>query len=161
LNFWAKYRGLASLALLLLVAPVLVWQYALSGTVGQWRAAKKDRVQIDRLRAAQTATAKQPAVSTSDREMILSGEIVSALLPTIEAEKLSIERFSPCVTSDTGGLRLTTGQLTVQGRFAGIVRLLDELERELPHCKIVSVSYRKKKALSCTIYVQQITTTNE
>jgi hypothetical protein len=154
------------LALLVVVAPIVVWQYALGGTVRQWRATGKYHRQTEELRAAQPSTTRQPQVSTTDREMILSGELVGALLPTIEAERLRIEHFSPCVTSDIDGLRLATGQLTVQGRFAGIVRLLDEVERTLPHCKVISTHYRttrprnrnEAKTLSCTIYIQQITT---
>ena len=169
-----KYRGLALLALLVVVAPLLVWQYALSGTVDRLRQTGKNRKQIAELRAMQSATNGTPQgsadgdaqISTTGREMVLSGELIGALLPTIEAEKLRIEHFSPCVTSDSDGVRLTTGQLSVEGRFAGIVKLLDFLERRVPHCKVVSAHFRtarprnrnETKTLSCTIYIQQITT---
>lgn len=168
MSMWTKYRGLAFLALLVVVSPLLVWQYALRNTVVQWRQTDKNRGQIEALRAAQTATGGPFRVPTTEREMILSGELVGALLPVIESEKLRIEHFSPCVTSESDGLKISTGQLSVRGRFAGIVRLLDALERELPHCKVISAHYRtnlprnrgEEKTLGCTIYIQQMTHTD-
>ncbi len=168
MNLWHKYKGLATLALLFAIAPAIVWQYAVDGTVAQWRQASRQSRQIEELRASQTSAAKASHTTLSDAEMIASGLLVAELLPAIEEEKLRIEHFSPCVTSEADGGRLTTGQLSVRGGFRGMVKLLDKLERELPQCKVISTLYRSNrprnrneaKTLTCTIYVQQITTTD-
>ncbi len=166
MNLWLKYKGLARLALVLLIAPLLVYKYALGGTLKQWRTTAKYRQQTEQLRIAGAQSAKPQNTCTIDTEMVLSGLVVAELLPFIESEKLWIEHFSPCVTSDRDGIRLTTGQLSVRGKFTGIVGLIDRIEREMPWCKILSLQFRvvkprnrgSTKTLVCTIYVQQIMT---
>ena len=161
----AKYKGIAWLALVVVIVPLVVYNYAVSGTVKQWRMTGKQRRQIEQLRSTHSRATAAESILTVDTEMILSGLAVARMLPFIEAENLRIEHFSPCVTSDTDGILLTTGQLSVQGRFAGIVKLLERLEREMPYCKIISANYRSTKprnrgstkTLTCTIYIQQIT----
>ncbi|MDR1671290.1 MAG: hypothetical protein LBR57_02100 [Alistipes sp.] len=166
MTLWTKYKGQATLALLLVVTPLVVWQYAVSGTVTQWRATAKARRQIIELHASQPRSVDTSDVSTAGSEMILSGAVVAELLPLIENEGLWIAQFSPCVTSEADGILLTTGQLTIEGHFAGIVQLLDRIETDLPECKLISAHYRTTKprtrnaikTLNCTIYIQQITT---
>ncbi len=161
----AKYKGIAWLVLVVVVVPLVVYWYAVSGTVKQWRMTGKYRQQIEQLRSTQSRTSEPQSVNTTDTEIILSGLAVAELLPFIESEKLRIEYFSPCVTSDKDGIVLTTGQLSVQGAFISIVNLLDRLERDMPYCKIIAAHYRSTKprnrgstkTLSCTIYIQQIT----
>jgi hypothetical protein len=161
-----KYKGLALLVLLVVVAPLLVYRYSISGTVEQWRLARDYRRQIEALRGEQSTSGDSRNIETADTEMLLSGLAVAELLPIIEREKLRIEHFSPCVTSDSNGILLTTGQLSLRGPFAGTVRLLDALEREMPYCKIISANWRgvkprnrgSTKTLTCTIYIQQIMT---
>ncbi len=162
---WAKYKGLASLALLLLIGPLFVWQYAVSDTVGRWRGTVKLQRQITALQAAQDHGERRQEISLSGTEMISSGLVVAQLLPTIESEGLKIEHFAPYITSETEGIRLATGLLSVEGTFTGIVKLLDAMERALPECRIVAAHYRSTKprnrgaakTLTCTIYIQQIT----
>lgn len=165
------------LVLLLVVAPVVVWRYAVGGTVERWRGTVKARRQIELLSASQPHVPTTPGSQGGQggqrspeglgvaEELILSGRLVTGLLPLIEAEGVSIESFTPCVTSEADGVRLATGQLVVRGDFIGIVKLIDELERTRPDCKIVSTHFRSSrprgrqsaKTLSCTICVQQIT----
>ena len=153
------------MALLLVVAPAVVWQYGVGGTVSRLRDTAKLRRQITELRSTQAPGENRYEIPEQDVEMISSGLVVAKLLPLIEAEKLRIENFSPCITSEADGVRLTTGQLSVQGAFTGIVKLLAGLESDVPGCKIISAHYRTTtprnrgaaKTLSCTIYIQQIT----
>jgi len=159
-----KYRGAAGLVLLLIVAPLVVWQHIAGGTVSHRRRTGDYRRQIAELRAAQS----QSPVSVADsREMILSGLIVTRFLPVIESEGLKIDHFSSCVSSEEDGIRVVTGQLVLEGGFVGIVRTLDDFERSFPEVKLISAHYRTAKrgsrrapdALRCTMYFQQITTT--
>ena len=164
-----KYKGLVWLAVVVVLVPLLVYRYAISDTVKQWRMTGKYRRQIEQLRATQSGSEKPQSVQTTDTEMILSGLAVAGLLPLIESENLRIEHFSPYVTSDNDGILLTTGQLSVQGKFTGIVKLLDRIEHEMPYCKIISVRFLSvkprhrgsAKTLACTVYIQQIMTDND
>lgn len=166
MKWLAKYKGIAWLALVVVIVPLAVYNYAIRSTVKQWRMTGKYRQEIELLRGAQSRSAKPQSIQTTDTEMILSGLAVAGLLPFIESEKLRIEHFSPYVTSDKDGIALTTGQLSVQGTFAGIVKLLCQLESEMPYCKVISTQYRSvkprnrgsTKTLTCTIYIQQIMT---
>jgi hypothetical protein len=165
-KLWAKYKGVATLVLLIVVTPLFVWQYAVKETVTQWRTTMKSRRQITELRNSQTPQIDRHEVQAADREMILSGLVVAELLPLIQSEDLRIVHFSPCVTSETDGIVLATGQLSVQGGFSGIVKLLEEMERKMTGCKIIAAHYRttkprnrkEVKTLDCTVYIQQITT---
>lgn len=165
MSLWKRYKGVVKLAVLLVVVPLFVWQYAVRSTVRQWRGTMKSRRQITELRNSQIPETSPHEILALDHEMILSGLVVAELLPYIESEKLVIVHFSPYITSETDGILLTTGQLSVQGEFTGIVKLLDKIEREVSACKIISTHYRTSKprnrndtkTLGCTIYIQQIT----
>ncbi len=165
---WTKYKGLAALAMLTLVAPVFVWQYGVSDTVGRWRVTIKLRRQITELQGTHLHGGERHAIPLSATDMISSGLMMTRLVPPIEAEGLRIEHFSRHITTETEGVRLATGQLSVCGTFVGIVKLLRMIECELPECKIIAVRYRStkprirgaEKTLTCTIYIQQITTIN-
>lgn len=162
----AKYKGIALLVSLTLVVPLTVYRYAVSVTVKQWLTTRDYRLRIEELRGIQSQATGSGNVETADVEMLMSGLVVAELLPSIEREKLHIEHFSPCVSSDSDGIVLTTGQLSVRGTFAATIKLLDELEKGMPYCKIISVNWRgvkprnrgSTKTLTCTIYIQQITT---
>ncbi len=166
MTWLAKYKGIAWLALVVMIVPLTVYRYAISGTVNQWRMTGKYRQEIEQLRSTRSLSAKPQSVSTTDTEMILSGFMVAGLLPIIESEDMRIEHFSPCVTSDKDGIILTTGQLSVQGSFAAIVKLLWHIEHDMPYGKIISARYcttkprnrGSTKTLTCTIYIQQIMT---
>jgi hypothetical protein len=161
-----KYRGIAWLTLIVVVIPLVVYRYAVSGTVEQLHLTRKYRRQIEQLRSTQHQSAELLSVETTDTEMILSGLMVAELLPFIESERLNIENYTPYVTSDKDGIVLTTGQLSVEGAFTSIVKLLWQIEQQMPWCKIISVQYDSvkprnrgsTKKLICTIYIQQIMT---
>lgn len=157
MSLWAKYRGLAQLILLVIVAPLVVWQYALSSTITHWNTTNNNRKEIAKLRVA---APQKSAKTTLVREMILSGEVVAELLTTIEQNGLQLAHFSPIVTSEKDGVRLATGSLTIEGDFIGMVRFLDVAERQLTDCKLIAAQFRvKKEVLSCTVHLQQITLT--
>jgi hypothetical protein len=161
-----KYKGIAWLALIVVAIPLVVYRYAVSGTVEQLHLTRKYRRQIEQLRATQHQSAEFPSVGMIDTEMILSGLMVVELLSFIELERLNIENYTPYVTSNKDGIVLTTGQLSVEGAFTSIVKLLWQIEQQMPWCKIISVQYDSvrprnrgsTKKLICTIYIQQITT---
>lgn len=160
----AKYKGAAGLVVLLIVAPFVVWQHIANGTVNRWHKTGEYRRQISELRAAQS---QNPIAAVDDREMILSGLIITQFLPVIESECLKIDHFSSCVSSEEDGVRAVTGQLVLEGGFIGIVRALDNFEHSFPEVKLISAHYRAARrnsrrssnTLRCTVYFQQITTT--
>lgn len=165
-----KYKGLLYLGLLVIVAPLLAYRYALGETVSQWANTRKILRQAEQLRQAERTvpTGQEAAIYSDDSEMIRSGLLVAELLPVIESGNLTLEHFSPFLTSSQNGIILTTGQISVQGRFSGIVRLIDNIEREILPCKMISVRFHTvkprnrggAKTLNCTIYVQQIVINN-
>lgn len=164
-----KYKGLLYLGLLMIVAPLIAYRYALGETVSQWVKTGQIRQQVEQLKQSERiAPAQAVGIDSGGMEMIRSGLLVAGLLPVIESENLTLEHFSPFLTSDQNGITLTTGQFSVQGRFSGIVRLIDKIEREIPSCKIISARFQTAKprnrggirTLNCTIYVQQIVIDN-
>lgn len=164
----ARYKGLAWLVLVVLILPLLAWRYALNGTTDQWLSARKNRRQTELLCGAANRPIDPRTALTTSEEMLLSGSLIAAVLPSAESEKLSIGHFSPCVTSDQDGVLLATGQMSLEGGFAGMVRVINMMEREIPQCKIISAQFHSVKprgrgavkTLNCTIYIQQITAEN-
>lgn len=165
MKLWGKYKGLVYLALLVVGVPLLAYGYALGSTVAKWQKARSNCRRIEHLRNEVDRTTSSSAVDVEGTEMMQSGLLMEELLPHIEEGGVRIEHFSPCVTSEQDGIRLSTAQLTLQGGFAGIVRVLAETESGFPQCKVISAQFRSarprnrksSKTLSCTVYIQQIT----
>ena len=103
------------------------------------------------------------AASADTLEYIRSGLLIERLLPTMEAARVTVVKYSPCVTSFEGGLNIHTAELLISGGFVPMVRVIDNLEKRLPGCKLVSVNFRsirrqynRPARLEASLVVQQI-----
>jgi len=117
----------------------------------------------DTLGTAASPTVPAAAASADTLEYIRSGLLIERLLPAMEAAGVAVVKYSPCVTSSEGGLNIHTAELLLSGGFVPMVRVIDDLEKQLPGCKLVSVNfhsirrqYNRPARLEASLVVQQI-----
>ena len=130
-----NYRGLISLAGLLILAPVITYRLTLYDTVGMWSSARKLRGEIENRLAAAPAEGQVAAVVFDGKDVIQNGELITELERLGALKGLSVERYVP-----------TTA------------------EESVPACKVSSVTFKGVRArqagvvhLQTTIIVQQLT----
>jgi hypothetical protein len=95
--------------------------------------------------------------------VVLDRQLLNTLDSCCEAFHLDLKEYKPLPVPDTGGV--WTRRVTVEGRFAGALRLVYVLEQKHPLCRVASVDFKKykdnqdkKNRLSCTLYVQNLVT---
>ena len=186
-----RYKGLVYLGLLLMVLPLAAWKLAIGQTWHIWRQTSRQTTELARLSSEMPAaeggaatvgptiqgdpgaaaglpvtasSATSPTGASADTlEYIRSGLLIERLLPAMEAAGVAVVKYSPCITSSEGGLSVHTAELLLSGGFVPMVRVVDNLEKQLPGCKLVSVNfhsirrqYNRPARLEASLVVQQI-----
>jgi|GEM_PF-982244 len=188
-----RYKGLVYLGLLLVVLPLVAWKLAIGQTWHIWRQTSRQATELARLSSelpaadggfdgstgqggsdrsgnlsadsvARRGSATPPAGTSADTlEYIRSGLLIERLLPAMEAAGVAVVKYSPFITSSEGGLNIHTAELLLSGGFVPMVRVVDDLEKQVPGCKLVSVNfhsirrqYNRPARLEASLVVQQI-----
>ena len=163
-----KYNGLIQFAGLLVLLPLLIWNWGIHPTIDLRRNVREQTHQIATAQA--DTTGSTPALLKPDQEAeatdngIKSGNMLYRLAPLLERYDVTAERYTPyCLHSDSGA-ELYAGELLLSGGFISLTRLLDELEKHSGSEQIVSVRYvaavhpqTRRKQLQMTVVFQQIT----
>ena len=151
-----RYRGVVLLSLIVLVLPWAAWRFALRDTFGAWRDCRRLSAQLAVTPAAES---RGPAAAgVQGAELILSG----GLLDTVRLAA-AVAGYEPLVTLRQDGLAVHTARLTLTGGCTALLRVVAELERALPRCRLRSMEWRtatdrrtRRLQLILTLYIQQI-----
>lgn len=165
MNVPYKYRGAGLLVLLLLLLPWVSWQYALRDTFGAWRDCRRLRNQMQQI----VQTGRESAASPISGPALLSdGALVRELLPEASRHQVTLRDYKPLVSSRIEGLEVHTAALTMEGSYAGILRVVYHFERHFPCCKSVSLRFngvvspdRRRRHTEATLYIEQIVETDK
>lgn len=155
-----KYRGIVMLSLLAVVLPWAAWRFALRDTLGAWR----DCVRLSaRLETLAPDTVRPLALTAGERELVLSGGLLEAVRPAAAEYGVRVAGYEPLVTLRQDGMAVHTAQLTLTGGCTALLRVVGELERALPRCRLRTLEWRaaadrrtRRTQLTLTLYVQQI-----
>lgn len=157
-----KYRGLAVLALLIIVLPWTAWRFALRDTFGAWRGCRRLTTQL----AAMTPAVQpgKPSVrATQGPELVLSGLLLDVVRQAAAGRSVQIAGYEPLVTLQQDGMAVHSAQLTLTGCFTELLHVVGELERTLPRCRLRSLGWHtatdrrtQRTQLMLTLYMQQI-----
>lgn len=162
-----RYRGAVMLALLAVVLPWAAWHFALRDTFGAWRDCRRLSARLAAVVPA--AGAGEPAAAVAQgAELVLSGLLLDAVRQAAADVSVEVAGYEPLVTLRQDGLAVHTAQLTLTGGYAALLRVVGELERTLPRCRLRSLGWRcaadrrtRRMQLTLTLYIQQIIMTNE
>ena len=120
-----RYRGVVLLSLIVLVLPWAAWRFALRDTFGAWRDCR-------RLSAA----------GVQGAELILSGGLLDTVRLAAAHAAVQVAGYEPLVTLRQDGLAVHTARLTLTGGCTALLRVVAELERALPRCRLRSMEWR-------------------
>lgn len=158
-----KYKGLIYLLLLVIVVPLLVWRLALGSTAKMWRGYNRNTTRIETLRAEQQAGAVPITLQLWEKEQIASGLLLESILPLAEANGAQIQKYTPYMSQSANGLALYTAEVTLTGRYSGMVRMIQEIETGASACRLVSANFKAVKQrnrpdpqLTLTLIIQQL-----
>lgn len=155
-----KYRGVAMLTLLVVVMPLVVWHYALRDTAVAWFECRRLAAQIEQVPETENTTMP---VGTEAAEMIFSGALLDAVRLAAEASSVQVAGYEPLVTLRQDKTAVHTAQLTLNGSYAELLRLVDRIEHDLPQCRLRSLALQvtterttQRTQLTLILYVQQL-----
>lgn len=156
-----KYRGLAVLALLIIVLPWTAWHFALRDTFGAWRDCRRLSAQFAAMTPA-AQTGEPSALAAQGPELVLSGLLLDVVRQAA-GHSVQIAGYEPLVTLQQDGMAVHSAQLTLAGCFTELLQVVGELERTLPRCRLRSLGWHtatdrrtRRTQLMLTLYMQQI-----
>lgn len=159
MNVSYKYLGVLLLGLLIVVLPLVAWHYALHDTLQAWLKCRRISAQLEQMGPA---TQTNRPVRTSDRELILSGELLDIVRQAASSE-VRVIGYEPLVNQEQNGAAVHTGQLTLSGEYRSLLRVADAIERTYPQCRLRSLVWRcgtnpatRREQLTAVLYIQQI-----
>ena len=157
-----KYRGAVLLASLTVVLPWAAWRFALGETFGTWRGCRRLCVQLAAMAPA-PAPGERVAAVVQGSELVFSGLLLDTVRQAADSVGVQVTGYEPLVTLARDGLAVHTAQLTLAGGYAPLLRVVGELERTLPRCRLRSLGWQSSAdrrtrclQLTLTLYIQQV-----
>ena len=156
------YSGLIKCILLLVIAPMLLWGLSLGKTMDLYlRNRQAEALGIGlKTDKAQNGTIPLPKAQES---YLSTGKILDVVTSYIAGEKVSILRYTPCLTGSEGSFNLYTGTLVLSGGYSALVKTVSLIERSSLPLQVISVDFYKQKQpknkseiLLLTIVLQQL-----
>ena len=161
---YEKYKGLAYLAILLVVIPYLVWSMALSGTVRMWNSLQETTKRIALLESKTNDMGVELSAGTSqDTVSIFDWQLIEAIHPLTEKYNAKIVKFTPYISENIEVAALYTAELILEGNYAGLVRIIEHIENDITKSRLISVTFKttrrdrsKPRELTTILILQQI-----
>lgn len=166
MNIPRKYRGIILLVSLFVVAPAALWHLSIGDTVRLAAECRRLERCCDEM-SGQGGRGSVP-VYVAERELVLSGELLTMLLPFAAKSGVSVGDYSPSVTLRQGAAEVHTVSFTMSGTFRSILGTIYRIETEIPSCKPVSLHFgtvspassRDRERLDATLYMEQLVKTD-
>lgn len=162
----SRFRGIVYLTALIILLPWAAYSLAVKKTVSAWKDCRKLDKEIS---ITEAHAGQKPAVyellpdSDMSRDIIAGGEFMETVSGRAREQKVTIERFAPFITGDESGIKTITAEMDLAGGYVALIKVINSIEKEIPGCRIMSVSFHSTKELrtgkdklTSTIIVQQI-----
>lgn len=134
-----RYYPIMKLAVLLVLAPVVIYALTLSDTVSLYREYHEVK---------ESAGAVMPADSGKDLEgtepMLSSGVMMRRLSGVCAGSKVSVGHYSPVEEGREGTLRLVSARLELTGDFIGLLKVLSCIE-DMEEIRVSDAGFRTVK----------------
>ncbi len=146
---------------LLVAAPWLVYNVAISDTVKLNRELKHARREIAQL---QRQKRDAPAMVVETASGLDNGELIPSIMDCDAGGRCAVVRYTPYITENHDGLAVHTAELVLSGGYTDLVRLVERAETGDPGSRLVSAAFRsvrqrqrRQTQLQVTLILQQIT----
>ena len=166
MNIPRKYLGLIRLVSLFVLAPVALWYLSIGDAVRIAAECRRLERRIESM-SGQTNTSHSQ-VYTFGRELVMSGELLTVILPFAAKNGVRVGDYAPSVTLRQGRAEVHTSSLTMSGTFPSILRTIYRIETDITSCKPVSLHFsivsppdgRDNARLEATLYIEQLIKTD-
>lgn len=82
------------------------------------------------------APGERVAAVVQGSELVFSGLLLDTVRQAADSVGVQVRGYEPLVTLARDGLAVHTAQLTLAGGYAPLLRVVGELERTLPRCRL-------------------------
>lgn len=137
-----KYSGVIKLAILLILAPVIIWKLGLAQTVSLYR----ENVQLMNTvpnSVVGTFSERSPPKATS---LLGNGAVLQLFANNLATENIKTANYTPEVVDSEGDYNLYLGTWILTGRFVNLVRLVSQIEQQQLPLHISSVCFETTKS---------------
>lgn len=156
-----KYSGILKVAALLVLLPLVIWQFSFKKTYSLYKENKALEVQITTLDKKQTSSVEP--VNQAISPFLSNGKILELIEPQAPEYGVKMVRFLPALINEDNTAKLYSGTLTLQGTFIGLVKMIGYVEKANLPVKISSLTFsynppkgKEADQLLLTILFQQI-----
>lgn len=153
-----KYNGVIKLAVLLVLAPIIIWKLGLAQTVELYQE-KLQQINAVPENVNITFKERSPPQTTS---LLSNGILLQLFATNLVTENIKTASYAPEVVDSEGDYNLYLGTWTLTGRFVNLVRLVSQIEKQQLPLHISSVCFettksgREEKKLMMTVSFMNI-----
>jgi len=157
-----QYSGIIKLACLLILAPIVIWKFALGNTYNLYRE-KQTAGKLNRETPMLSQVSKPIASTTASEPLLSNGKILKILANTLAAEEVEVLGYTPEIIDEENNYKLYCGKLILSGGYIDLVKVVSAIEKAGLPIKIASMSFEydhKKKSelkkISLQLIIEQI-----
>lgn len=151
-----RYASIIKLAALLVFAPVVIYVFSVSDTIGLYREYRRVRESY-----GTRPVIERTEVFSASAPMLSSGVLMRIISGICTESKVTVGSFSPEEVGREGDLRLVSAQLCLTGDFVGLLKVLARVE-EINDIKISGAEFstmkvgKKDKTIQLELTVVQV-----
>lgn len=148
-----KYSGVIKLAILLVLAPIIIWKLGLAQTVGLYQ----ENVQLTNTVPENVDRSFHERSLPQTTPLLSNGILLQSFAANLTTENIKTVNYNPEVIDSEGGYSLYLGTWALTGRFVNLVRLVSQIEKQQLPLHISSVCFettkpgREEKKLMMTV----------
>lgn len=136
-----EYTGIIKLSLLLIVLPLFVWSFALKKSVNLWKWYGTEKAKLERLSKQELPVSAGFGPEYIGGSLLADGKLLEGMAESIRRENLGVVGYLPVVLCQEGNYFLYAGELILSGKYNGLLRSVEVLERKMPSVRIVSAGF--------------------
>lgn len=163
MTYLGKYKGLASLALLLVVLPLAAWKLAVADTVRMHRESRRMEKAIELAGDGEGQGGKSGSGVIATTDMIQSPLLMETMGLIAANNGAKVTGYTHYTNQNDNGLLWQTAEIELTGTYRAIVKAVYEIESDIAPSKLASLAirmvrdpYNRKGKLVAILYIEQL-----
>lgn len=168
MNWWKKNDGKIKLWASMLGVLLFAWFFGIRTTVKLWLDYSAGLQVLGQLQAGGDSTAMAGDDRVTWKALLEDGKILGQIDSLVCRDGLTVIKYTPMLTFQENGWQIHSGELVVSGDFIHLLGLADYIRKNSGYSRLASLNFhinndlqRRQKQLFLTLFIQQISETNE
>lgn len=168
MNWWKKNDGKVKLWASMLGVLLFAWFFGIRATVRLWADYRVGLQAVAQLQSGSDSTTMTGNDSLTWKALLEDGKILGQIDSLVRRGGLTVIKYTPMLTFQENGWQIHSGELVVSGGFIHLLGLADYIRKNSGYSRLVSLNFhinkdlqRRQKQLFLTLFIQQISETNE